>query len=266
MYIHRGMNSLSTMLSSISIRCSSFSSIAEHVTVSLNTLSPAPGSTHQRRRVGRGNGSGRGKTCGRGQKGQKSRSGGGIKLTFEGGQTPLHRRIPKHGFVNGPDVSYNTVSIRKIIEFIAMGRLKPRENDFITMKDLTEAGVTNKIKHGVKILGPRHDELDGIPQEFREIPLHLEVSAASKTAINAVEDVGGTVTCTHFNRLALRALLKPHKFEDRIFPRRARPPPKEMPIFLDWNRRGYLSPEVQTRNLKLFGKVTSEKVLQNQTL
>lgn len=86
--------------------------------------------------------------------------------------------------------------------------------------------------------------------------VHLEVSDASKEAINAIEAAGGTVTCVHLNKLAIRAVLNPFKFD--ILPHRARPPPKIMEKYLDHTKRGYLSPEVQLRNLKLFGQVTSE--------
>ena len=89
--------------------------------------------------------------------------------------------------------------------------------------------------------------------------MHLEVSQASEEAIKAVENAGGTVTCTHFNTLALRALIKPYKFV--TLPRRARPPPKLMGYYLDRTKCGYLSPEIQIRNLKLFGCLTSEKTL-----
>lgn len=80
---------------------------------------------------------------------------------------------------------------------------------------------------------------------------------ASESAIEAVEQVGGTVTSVFLNDLALRALIKPFKFE--LLPRRARPPPKLVNYYLDRTKSGYLSPEVQIRNLKLFGSVTSEK-------
>ena len=93
-------------------------------------------------------------------------------------------------------------------------------------------------------------------------PIHLEVSFASEKAINRVENAGGTVTCVHFNKLALRALIKPFKFN--ILPRRARPPPKIMDYYLDHTKAGYLSPEIQIRNLKLFGSVTSEESLREE--
>lgn len=84
----------------------------------------------------------------------------------------------------------------------------------------------------------------------------MEVTQASRTAIEAVEKAGGTVTCVHFNKLAMRALLKPHKFE--ILPWRARPIPTIMQYYLDKDNSGYMSPEIQIRNAKLFGHVTSE--------
>lgn len=80
---------------------------------------------------------------------------------------------------------------------------------------------------------------------------------ASKEAIAAIEGIGGTVTCVHLNTLALRALVKPYKFE--LLPRRARPPPKIVNYYLDKTKNGFLSPEIQIRNMKLFGTVTSEK-------
>jgi large subunit ribosomal protein L15 len=240
-------------------------SSSHHVPLELNSLAPNSGATHQKRRVGRGIGSGRGKTSRRGVKGQKARSGGSIALGFEGGQTPLHRRMPKRGFKNGPDESFDTVSVEKILMYMAMGRLHcPSPSDsprLITMKELQDAGVVNKIKNGVKLLGTQKSRV-GLPPPFDKVPLHLEVSAATTSAIKAVEGMDGTVTCAHFNRLALRALLKPHKFA--ILPRRARPPPRLMPRFLDFERRGYLSPLVQQRNLELFGQVTSEARTQEQ--
>jgi hypothetical protein len=88
------------------------------------------------------------------------------------------------------------------------------------------------------------------------------VSYASASAIKAVEAAGGTVTCVHFNKLALRSLLKPYKFD--ILPNRARPAPRIIEYYLDGEKSGYLSPEIQIRNLKMFGMVTSEKAMREQ--
>ena len=93
-------------------------------------------------------------------------------------------------------------------------------------------------------------------------PVHFEVSFASEGAIREVEAAGGTVTCVHFNRLALRSLVKPLKFD--ILPRRARPSPKIMDYYLDKSKCGYLSPEIQQRKLALFGAVTSEPAMREQ--
>ncbi|KAH8070004.1 hypothetical protein JL721_5547 [Aureococcus anophagefferens] len=182
--------------------------------VRLNTLRPAPGSTKQAKRVGRGIGSGLGKTAGRGHKGTRSRSGGSVRVGFEGGQTPLHKLLPKCG-----------------------------ERELLTTRDLVECGLVSKKTRGVKLLGG-----DGSALTAR---VHLEVSRASRGAIAAVEAAGGTVTCAHYNRLAMRALLKPHKFADRGLPKRARPPPRLMRYYVDDALRGEYAPAVQLRNREL---------------
>jgi hypothetical protein len=132
---------------------------------------------------------------------------------------------------------------------IDTNRLKPEPNSMITMRDLLHVGLINKIGDGVKLLAERRGSV-------LKTPIHLEVSQSSRKAIETIEATGGTVTCTHFNTLAVRALAFPYKFD--ILPRRSRPPPKLMPYYLDKTKSGYLSPEVQTRNLELFGSVTSE--------
>jgi len=130
-----------------------------------------------------------------------------------------------------------------------MGRLVPKPNTFLTMRNLVDCGLVSQAQDGIKILGKSKGEL--------RTPIHLEVTSASAEAIKAVEAVGGTVTAVHFNKLALRAHLKPTKFD--ILPRRARPPPRIMNFYLDREKAGYMSPEIQLRNLQLFGSVTSEE-------
>ncbi|MDR1391820.1 MAG: 50S ribosomal protein L15 [Clostridiales bacterium] len=99
----------------------------------------------KRNRVGRGEGSGNGKTCGKGQKGQNSRSGGGVRRGFEGGQMPLHRRLPKRGFTNIFSKKYVIVDVEKLNVF--------EENSEITENSLKESGIVSKIKDGVVVLG-----------------------------------------------------------------------------------------------------------------
>ncbi|MBC3798362.1 50S ribosomal protein L15 [Acetobacterium tundrae] len=112
----------------------------------LHTLSPAPGSKKAPKRKGRGTGSGLGKTAGRGSDGQKSRSGGGVRVGFEGGQMPLARRLPKRGFSNA--------RFKKIFAIVNVGDLNAfDENTVITPELLMEYGFVRKLRDGVKILG-----------------------------------------------------------------------------------------------------------------
>lgn len=173
----------------------------------------------QARRVGRGIGSGRGKTSGRGHKGQKARSGGGPKPGFEGGQTPLRLRVPKRGFYNKFRRIYHPLNLRKLKEWIEIGRIDPSK--MITMKDLRDSGVVSrKIKDGVKLLGVGAEDFD--------FSLKIQISQVSNTAKEAIENAGGAVTTVYYNKLGLRALLKPEWFakKGRVLPRPARPPPK----------------------------------------
>ena len=197
------------------------------------------------RRVGRGIGSSKGKTCGRGHKGQKARSGGGPSPLFEGGQTPFYKRIPKRGFKNSNAQPMVPINVGTLQDYIDMGRLVVTEKNKdkpLTMKDLVNAGITkaSTIKHGIKLLGKGKERL--------RTPFKIEISRASNAAIEAVENVGGEVTTVHYNRLALRALLKPEKFD--IIPRRARPPPRLMQYYTDHEKRGYLSPEKQLQKVQ----------------
>lgn len=111
----------------------------------LSTLSPIPGSTKSRMRVGRGEGSGKGKTAGRGTKGQGAR--GGVRRGFEGGQMPLHRRLPKVGFKNPFSVTYTEVSIGAIAEAFGPGEV-------VTVEELRARGLVKSLENGgVKVLG-----------------------------------------------------------------------------------------------------------------
>jgi large subunit ribosomal protein L15 len=146
----------------------------------LNDIADKPGSSKARMRVGRGIGSGKGKTGGRGVKGQKARTGVAVK-GFEGGQMPLHRRLPKRGFTPPHAKDYNEVNLGRIQAAVAAGKLA-REG-LITIDALLAAGICTKKRDGVKILG------------MGEIstPLSFEVAGASKSAISAIEKAGGSV-------------------------------------------------------------------------
>ena len=147
----------------------------------LNGISDNPGSSKERMRVGRGIGSGKGKTGGRGVKGQKARTGVAIK-GFEGGQMPLHRRLPKRGFWNPFSTNYNEVNLGRIQQAVEAGKLDAKAP--VTLESLLAAGVLSKARDGVKILG----------QGELTAKLTFEVAAASKSAVAAIEKAGGAIT------------------------------------------------------------------------
>jgi large subunit ribosomal protein L15 len=147
----------------------------------LNELRDNPGATKKRMRVGRGIGSGKGKTGGRGVKGQKSRTGVSIKQ-FEGGQMPLYRRLPKRGFTNLFATDLNEVNLSRLQQAVDAGRLDAGQP--VTQDALVAAGVLSRKKDGVKVLG--RGELT--------TKLDLEVWAVSKSVAAAVEKLGGKVT------------------------------------------------------------------------
>ncbi|KQT48658.1 50S ribosomal protein L15 [Aureimonas sp. Leaf454] len=146
----------------------------------LNELSDRPGAKHSKKRLGRGIGSGSGKTAGRGVKGQKSRSGVAIN-GFEGGQMPLYRRLPKRGFTNIFAKDFNVVSVGRIQAAIDAGKLDAAGT--IDSAALKAAGIIRRSKDGVRLLG------DG---ELTS-KLSISVDGASKSAVDKVEKAGGSV-------------------------------------------------------------------------
>ncbi|BGP23284.1 50S ribosomal protein l15 [Rhodotorula toruloides] len=202
---------------------------------SLSNLSPAPGSTHSRKRVGRGRGSGLGKTAGKGHKGQKARSGNGKPAVhFEGGQTPLTRRYPKRGFTNINRETLVPLNLNRLQWWIDRGLIDPTMP--ITMKELRDSRCIHGVKDGVKLLGDGADCLT-TPN------LHITVSKASEAAIKAVEKLGGTVISRYYNRLTLRALVRPDMFirKGRAIPRDADPVTRrDLIYYSSKEKRGYL--------------------------
>jgi len=146
----------------------------------LSELADKPGARKAGRRLGRGIGSGKGKTAGRGVKGQKARSGVAVK-GFEGGQMPLHRRLPKRGFKNIFARTLNEVNLGRVQKAIEAGKLDPAAT--IDVEALVKAGVLRRARHGVRLLG------DG------ELTAKADfvVDGASKSAVAAVEKAGGSV-------------------------------------------------------------------------
>lgn len=141
----------------------------------LHDLAPAPGAKSNKKRVGRGSGSGLGKTAGRGTKGQNSRSGGGTPPWFEGGQMPLQRRVPKRGFTSMSKKIYNIVNLAALGRFASEPEVGPKE--------LLEAGIIGNLRNDIKLLA------DG---EI-SFPLTIQVHKASAAAVSKVEAAGGRV-------------------------------------------------------------------------
>ena len=147
----------------------------------LNELRDNPGANKTSKRLGRGIGSGKGKTSGRGHKGQKSRSGVAIK-GFEGGQMPLHRRLPKRGFNNIFAKHFQEVNIGRLQKAIDAGKVDAKNP--ITAASLVDCGFIRRAKDGIRLLGK--GEITA--------KISIEVAGASKSAVEAVEKAGGSVT------------------------------------------------------------------------
>ena len=141
----------------------------------LHELSKVEGSTHRRKVVGRGPGSGHGKTSGRGEKGQKARSGGGVHIWFEGGQTPLYKRLPRRGFSNARFATkYAVVNVSDLNRF--------KDGEVVTPELLIESGLVKKELNGIKILG--NGKL--------EKKLTVKANRFTNSAITKIEELGGT--------------------------------------------------------------------------
>lgn len=141
----------------------------------LHELKVAEGSTKDRKRRGRGTGTGQGKTGGRGMNGQNSRSGGGVRLGFEGGQMPLYRRIPKRGFTNRFATEYAEINVKDLNRF--------EDGAVVDFDLMCEAGLVKQVKDGVKVLG--NGEL--------EKKLTVKAEKFSKSAAEKIEAAGGKV-------------------------------------------------------------------------
>ncbi len=139
----------------------------------LHELRAAEGSKKNRKRRGRGTATGQGKTGGRGMNGQKSRSGGGVRLGFEGGQMPLYRRLPKRGFTNIFGTEYTTINVKDLDRFEA--------GTVVTPELLEEAGLVKQVKDGVKVLG------DGAMKNSLTVKAHK----FTKSAVEKIEAAGG---------------------------------------------------------------------------
>jgi len=143
--------------------------------MNLHNIPTITGATHPTKRLGRGEGSGHGKTSGKGHKGQKARSGGGIRIGFEGGQMPLYRKLPRRGF--------NNINFKLSYQLVNLGQLEKLEGDTVDRAALVKAGIVRDNKQGVKLLG------DGeITKAYT-----VNVDKVSASAKSKIEAAGGSV-------------------------------------------------------------------------
>ncbi|GAA5950022.1 hypothetical protein JCM3765_004167 [Sporobolomyces pararoseus] len=228
---------------------------ATHIST-LGNLSPAPGSTHNRKRIGRGIGSGRGGTSGRGHKGQGARSGNGKpKLHFAGGQTPITRAFPKRGFKNPSKQDLVPLNLERLQHWIDKGLIDPTQP--ITMRELYETRCVHGVHDGVKILG------DGA-QYLTTPNLQIEASKASQTAIKAIEALNGTFVARYENRLTLRALIRPFSFFAKSLPLPGKANPitrRDLLYYSNPKNRGYLALQQAERSRSSGGNQSGDEVI-----
>ncbi len=141
----------------------------------LEALQPVQGATHYKKRLGRGTSSGTGKTAGRGTKGQNSRTGGGVRLGFEGGQTPLYKRLPKRGFTNYFRTEYAVVNVSDLNSYA--------ENTVVTPELLLKDGKIKRVEKGIKVLG----------NGSLNVKLTVQAHKFSSSAKSSIEAAGGTI-------------------------------------------------------------------------
>lgn len=202
----------------------------------LSKLHASEGSYKKEKRVGRGPGSGLGKTSGRGQKGQKARSS--IPNWFEGGQTPIYKLFPKRGFFRQNKLDLNEVNLARIARFYKEGRLPVKEGEVLTMAHMKKFGlITGPMKDGVSIIRTG--------RENYTVPLKIEATKASQPAMKAIENAGGEFTAKYYSTsVCFRAHHAPHWFLQKrgYLPLQSRPIARRDILFYgDANRRGYLS-------------------------
>ena len=192
----------------------------EYQPFACNTIYDNPGAVQKKRIKGRGNASTKGKTAGRGQKGQRARSGGHIHPAFTVARQNFILRKPKFGFNNKRFAKpFEIVAIDKIIYMVRKKKLDPTQP--ITIKHMYDCGIFKRIEYGVKVLARGVHKLDTLKH-----PLHLEVNDASQAAIDGVNESGGSIKIVYLGS-TLKRFLMPHKFHvaDVKIPM---PPPKQV--------------------------------------
>ncbi|VEU19690.1 DEKNAAC100310 [Brettanomyces naardenensis] len=225
----------------------------------LGLLHPAPNSQVNEKRVGRGPGSGYGKTSGRGQKGQKARSS--VPNWFEGGQTPIYRIYPKRGFYRHQKLDLNEVPLARIQQFHEQGKLDLKEGEVLTMKKMKDSGlITGTMKDGVAVIGTG--------SQYYNLNLQIEATKASKSAIKIIEQNGGKFESKFYSRyLGFRAHHSPNWFIRKrgYLPLQAKPiARRDILFYSDPERNGYLVDSDYVKAIHL-GKSKTSKTVQTKS-
>jgi len=182
--------------------------IEKYADICVNNIKGIKGARVPRNVLGRGPGSGKGKTSGRGHKGYTARTGEPARH-FEGGTTSISRRVPKRGFNRRGIKTKNCyLNLSNLAYYISKGKLDPKNT--ITIKDLYNCGAIAKVREGVKLLGKGQEKIPYLP------PINVEVSDASKNAISKIKENGGNVSIKYRTKLTLKYHVKPHKFHNPI--------------------------------------------------
>lgn len=216
----------------------------------LSTLSPPVDSKNRVKRLGRGPGSGLGKTSGRGQKGQKAR--GSVPNWFEGGQTPIWKLFPKRGFYRHQKLDLKELHLSKIQEFVQKGKLVLGPGEVLDMKKMKDSGlISGGMRDGVAILG------DG-PLSKYDLDISIEATKITKSAVEIIEKAGGKAKSVYYSRhLGLRAHHSPNWFLENkgYIPLNSKPiARRDIQFYSDESRRGYLVDSDYVKQIVVGGK------------
>eukprot|EP00871_Galdieria_phlegrea_P004997 jgi/Galph1/5499/GphlegSOOS_G4170.1 len=212
------------------IQCRQFHAIEPKPSVNLENIQDNPGAWKKKTRLGRGNGSGCGNSCGRGIKGQKKRQGGHVKLWFEGGQTPLFKRLPKHNFPQTWYDNHEVVFLSEIQRLVDIGKLDASQK--INAKQLFRFGIVRMPLRGIRLVARE--------REFFSSALDFEVSSCTPEAAKLILENGGKLSLAYYTRAGLEVLLNPERWtrRDLPLPPFEQPPARLAPFYNEVSEKG----------------------------
>ncbi|GJD09394.1 50S ribosomal protein L15 [Galdieria sulphuraria] len=232
-----------------------FHAVEEQPSINLGSIRDNPGARKKKKRVGRGNGSGCGNYCGRGIKGQKKRQGGHVKPWFEGGQTPLFKRLPQHKFPKTWYDNHELVFLSEVQRLVDIGKLNPSQP--VNFKELFRHGIIRMPYRGVRLVA-REVELFSTSLDF-------EVTSCTREAAHLILESGGTLSLAYYTRPGIEVLLNPERWtrRDLPLPPFEQPPQRLAAFYNDWSEKG-----VPVRKIKTLDDLVepSEALLENKQM